>query len=562
MYEASDSDLSSLPRSTGSTLPSSADSISLAQSNVSDVFIPSSKEKHPMFLPGSFASVASFSSLVYPQKAPTGVDARDRYGFRKHSQYVTLDEYDEWWSGYEKYLRRRRRKWDIALQEEGISLSSDGVPTSFPAKSTKIKRYVRKGIPAEWRGAAWFHYSHGDDYLNANPGLYEKLWQQGMTTPPPDTELIERDLHRTFPDNIYFRHTGPQSSPSVQQDLPETPGTPGSRSSIKSTSSSRRSSVTPETPKVQALRRVLLAFSLYVPKTGYCQSLNFVAGLFLLFMDEEKAFWMLVVFTQKYLPGVHEISLEGANVDQGVLMMCIKESLPAVWNKITDEHGQDDIVVRLPPITLCTAAWFMSGFIGVLPIESVLRVWDSFFYEDSKVFFRIALTVFKIAEPQIISMLDPMEVFQIIQTVPRCLLDASGLMQACFRRDNGFGHISQEELNSRRMFVADKRRLQSSSGGATVVLSPMVRGEQLQRKDSVQHSDAPSPPLQSSQQQPSLPSLPRSALTWSSSSSQPNAAAPIPTTFRSKSDFNQTMQLLRGGSSTNLLSLNARNDYF
>lgn len=41
---------------------------------------------------------------------------------------------------------------------------------------------------------------------------------------------------------------------------------------------------------IKSLRRVLVAFSLYNPKIGYCQSMNFLAGLLLLFMDEEKTF--------------------------------------------------------------------------------------------------------------------------------------------------------------------------------------------------------------------------------------------------------------------------------
>jgi len=137
-----------------------------------------------------------------------------------------------------------------------------------------------------------------------------------------------------------------------------------------------------ETPIVQQLRRVLVAFSLHVPKIGYCQSLNFLAGLLLLFMSEEKAFWMLYILTHTHLPGTHEVNLEGSSVDQWVLMMSVRESLPNIWAKIggdLDGSDFDPDSARLPPVTLCTSSWFMSGFIGSLPIESVLRVWDCLF---------------------------------------------------------------------------------------------------------------------------------------------------------------------------------------
>ncbi|KAK9458142.1 hypothetical protein V1511DRAFT_519979 [Dipodascopsis uninucleata] len=483
----------------------------------------SNRTQHPSFKVGAFGVRTSQNVN----------DARDRYGFRKQNQYITLQQYDEWYAKYEKHLARRRKKWELLIRDAGIAFGPEGVPTAFPAKSKKVKRYIRKGIPADWRGAAWFFYAKGGDYLRDNPGLYDRLWQQGMAEPTPDAELIERDLHRTFPDNIYFRN------PDAQLSAPGTPGTPGTPGSTTTPGSSgsgtsRRNSTVPDTPIVQALRRVLIAFSLYVPKIGYCQSLNFLTGLLLLFLDEEKTFWMLVIITQKYLPGMHDINLEGANVDQGVLMMCVKESLPSVWNKIgagLDGYHHDDMILKLPPVTLCTAAWFMSGFIGVLPIESVVRVWDCFFYEGPKVFFRIALTILKLGEPQFNSVRDPMEIFQVVQTIPRQLLDTNALLQACFRRLNGFGHITQEEINERRKFVAERRKYSSDN------LEPMdAKGRNAR--------------------------MPSHVLNNLRSSSKYHHYDSITGTYHSKtSNFGRRMQMLRLGS-TNMLSLTARNDYF
>ena len=44
------------------------------------------------------------------------------------------------------------------------------------------------------------------------------------------------------------------------------------------------------------LRRVLLAFSVQNPRIGYCQSMNFLAAMLLMALDqaEERAFWVLV----------------------------------------------------------------------------------------------------------------------------------------------------------------------------------------------------------------------------------------------------------------------------
>lgn len=353
---------------------------------------------------------------------------RDRYGFRKKTQHVSVAQYEAWNGPYTEYLARRRKKWVALLKENGLMTDR---PIRFPPKSAKVKRFVRKGIPPDWRGEAWFYYAGGPSMIAKQPGVYAELIRQAGLgeVSETDNEIIERDLNRTFPDNIRFKPDPvPDSTRDSHQVVPE-----------------------PETPLLQSLRRVLHAFSIYNPKIGYCQSLNFLAGLLLLFMNEEKSFWMLNIITRVYLPGTHEVNLEGANVDLGVLMTSIKESMPAIWTKIAGELDGSTIdpskSMRLPPITLCTTAWFMSCFIGTLPIETVLRVWDSFFYEGSKTLFRVALAIFKLGEVEIKAVNDPMEIFQVVQTIPRRLVDCNVVLETCFKK---FGGLSQGTIEQRR----------------------------------------------------------------------------------------------------------------
>ncbi len=372
---------------------------------------------------------------------------RDRYGFKKKTQFVSIQEYDAWWATYEPFLKRRKKKWVRFMEASGLSLGDDN-PIRFPPQSEKLKRYIRKGIPAEWRGNAWFWFAKGHELLNQHIGLYDKLCIETENLSNADTEIIERDLNRTFPDNIYFRTDAAMAAIAKS----------GSNINIDSITGDE---IIEETPLVQSLRRVLTAFSVYQPSIGYCQSMNFIAGLLLLFMDEEKSFWMLVIITQRYLPGVHNRSLEGVNIDQGVLMLCVREFLPDVWQKIGlnfDGQLYEKILSKLPPITLSTASWLMSSFIGILPIETTLRVWDCLIYEESKTFFRIALTIFKLCEPAIMRLRDQMEIFQYIQNYPKIQIDANFLIESCYKRRNGFGHISQEEITKCRRFVRERRR--------------------------------------------------------------------------------------------------------
>lgn len=373
--------------------------------------------------------------------------SRDRYGFKKKSAFISEEQYNSWWNEYSQHCARRKKKWVQFFNKSGLSLNNDN-PQRFPAKSEKLKRYVRKGIPAEWRGNAWWYFAKGSEKLNKNIGLYDSLVESTINLSNKDTEIIERDLNRTFPDNIHFRDEGVLPVPT------------GSKKNDKL-----------ETPLVQGLRRVLVAFATYQPHIGYCQSLNFIAGLLLIFMDEERAFWMLVIITSRFLPGVHEINLEGVNIDQGVLMLAVREYLPDTWEKILNinfdqeahinpnQKHNYEFLKKLPPITLCTSSWFMSIFVGVLPIETTLRVWDCFFYEESNFLFKISLSIFKLIEPEILKLKDEMDIFQLIQNVPKKIIDPSVLFDIIFKKKFGFNGLTQDEINRGRKFVSLKRKL-------------------------------------------------------------------------------------------------------
>jgi hypothetical protein len=385
---------------------------------------------------------------VVPPPLSSGTDSRDCYGFRKHTAHTSEQQYNAWSGPYSNFVANRRAKWTGLLKESGLSTAE---PTAFPPKSFKVKRFVRKGIPPEYRGAAWFWYAGGFDHLNQNPGHYGHLVQQAMTSPSnDDKEHIERDLHRTFPDNIHFK--------------PECAGQPGDQGASSGSSNLKNDAATYETEMIRSLRRVLYAFSLHNPKVGYTQSLNFITGLLLLFLPEEKAFWMLHIITSIYLPGTHEVSLEGANIDLWILMVLLRETMPTAYSKIagTGRSKGPALTVhsRLPDITLGMTNWLMSVFIGTLPMETVLRVWDVFFYEGSKTFFRVSLAIFKACERDILAVSDPMEVFQVVQTIPKRLLDANTLMEDCFIRRNRVGQGRIDELrDSRRTAVRqDKAR--------------------------------------------------------------------------------------------------------
>ncbi len=69
--------------------------------------------------------------------------------------------------------------------------------------------------------------------------------------------------------------------------------------------------------QIPKLRRVLVAFSWHNTLVGYCQGLNRLAAIGLLFLDEEDAFWCLVAVVEHLLPqDYYNRTLLGSQSDQ------------------------------------------------------------------------------------------------------------------------------------------------------------------------------------------------------------------------------------------------------
>ncbi|KAL1870240.1 hypothetical protein Daus18300_005305 [Diaporthe australafricana] len=435
--------------------------------------------------------------------------ANDRYGFRKQNQYVTRQQYDDWNGPYCEYLARRRKKWEAFLKENGLMTDQ---PNRFPQHSAKAKRFIRKGIPPEWRGAAWFYYAGGPKILANNRGVYDNLVKGAQNGDLKEVcrDDIERDLYRTFPDNVRFRRTATPTNLAPGQASSQSPS-PGNTPVHSRNNSTQSANPTPKPPGsepaiIESLRRVLSAFAIFNPSIGYCQSLNFLGGMLLLFVEsEEQAFWLLNIITRVYLPGTHEMNLEGSKVDLSVLMNELESVLPNVWTKISDDgsgtskkksrraryhkHGVSVSGDNLPPVTLALTAWFMSCFIGTLPIETTLRVWDVFFYEGSKTLFRVALAIFKAGESEIKSISDPMEVFAVVQTLPRKMVDANYFMDICFKKRSGLNHLTSDVIDQQRTERKEKLHIQRKEAVAAAEAAPGITTAATIAVSRTRHAD-------------------------------------------------------------------------
>ncbi|KAI8998250.1 rab-GTPase-TBC domain-containing protein [Gaertneriomyces semiglobifer] len=375
-------------------------------------------------------------------------------------------------------LNRRCKKWDGLL-----SL----YPTSVPPKSHTIKKYIRRGIPHHLRPKLWFRYAGAEDRFKEDDGLFAYMccWEErdireGYTKETNKVleaiAAIDRDVYRTFPENAKFEST------SANKLMEES------------------------NPHILSLRRILVAFAYYTyphpsPPThvpihyhapryniGYCQGLNFIAGLLLLVftsncelqyereehtrLDVEcRVFYMLVTIVENLLPEeMYGDSLDGVRAMQQVFWSGLVKAQGskfgiervAKWVEAMENGGaapsageqpkrKTGIFGRrhkkpadgtrnsgggansTPSLSMITTQWFLTLFVNALPIHTTLRVWDAFFYQGEKVLYRVALTLLKVHEDEIVHIEDPVHAWKFIKDIPSRHHNASRLLQQIFK---------------------------------------------------------------------------------------------------------------------------------
>ena len=247
--------------------------------------------------------------------------------------------------------------------------------------------------------------------MAANPGVYKEHLESAEQGANPDAlGQIELDLHRTFPNHPRF---------NLRQALKTSPG--GDVGGSGGGEEARPS----ETPLVQSLRRVLRAYACRNSLVGYCQGLNFIAGMMLLFLDEERVFWLLAVLLETILPpDYYAQDLIGCNVDLRVFRDLLEKKVPKVWKKLAS------LGVGVEFFGL---EWFISLFSKTLPSETVLRIWDGVFSEGDKILFRAGLAILRLSEPHILAAPEQTDLLQVVQEVGQRTLDVDALLHEGFK---------------------------------------------------------------------------------------------------------------------------------
>ncbi|XP_058830924.1 TBC1 domain family member 9 [Topomyia yanbarensis] len=232
-------------------------------------------------------------------------------------------------------------------------------------RTTETINLVIDGIPDQLRREMWMVYSGAIHMKLMNPGLYKELVQRAKDQPQTSTfEEIERDLHRSLPEH-----------PAFQTNI-----------------------------GIMALRRVLQAYALRNPEIGYCQAMNIVTSVFLIYCDEEDAFWILSCLCESLLPDYYNDKVVGAQIDQGSLDELITSHLPSLHVKLGD----------LGMIRMISLSWFLTIFLSVMPYESALHIIDCFLCDGAKVIFIIALKILEWNQDKLLDCNDDGEAMQLL----------------------------------------------------------------------------------------------------------------------------------------------------
>uniref|UniRef100_A0A671XC99 TBC1 domain family member 30 n=1 Tax=Sparus aurata TaxID=8175 RepID=A0A671XC99_SPAAU len=244
------------------------------------------------------------------------------------------------------------------------SLGKNGFQQWYDA--LKAVARLPTGIPKEWRKRVWLTLA--DQYLHSISIDWDKTLRFAFNerSNPDDDSLgiqIVKDLHRTGCSS-YCGQEGEQDR--------------------------------------VVLKRVLLAYARWNKAVGYCQGFNVLAALILEVTEgnESDALKVMIYLIDKVLPESYFANnLRALSVDMAVFRDLLRLKLPRLSQHL---HHLQKAANREaggsyePPLTnVFTMQWFLTMFATCLPAPTVLKIWDSVFFEGSEVLFRVALAIWE-----------------------------------------------------------------------------------------------------------------------------------------------------------------------
>ncbi|XP_078532374.1 TBC1 domain family member 30 isoform X2 [Lissotriton helveticus] len=242
------------------------------------------------------------------------------------------------------------------------SLGQNGFQQWYDA--LKAVARLPTGIPKEWRRKVWLTLA--DQYLHSISIDWDKTMRftfNDRSNPDDDSMGIQivKDLHRTGCSSYCGQE--------AEQDR-------------------------------VVLKRVLLAYARWNKSVGYCQGFNILAALILEVMEgnEGDALKIMIYLIDKVLPNGYFVNnLRALSVDMAVFRDLLRMKLPELsqhLDTLQKAANRESGGGYEPPLTnVFTMQWFLTLFATCLPNHTVLKIWDSVFFEGSEIILRVALAI-------------------------------------------------------------------------------------------------------------------------------------------------------------------------
>ncbi|KAK9123747.1 hypothetical protein Sjap_013349 [Stephania japonica] len=307
-----------------------------------------------------------------------------------------------------------------AHSSDHVNVVGDGTSAEpfFPWKE-ELESLVRGGVPMALRGELW------QAFVGLKARRVEKFYQDLLALETTGSDAMgEHDIN--IPDNLNKGSSTKSGRGSdkwkgqIEKDLPRTfPGHPALDEDGRN-----------------ALRRLLTAYARHNPSVGYCQAMNFFAGLLLLLMPEENAFWTLTGIIDDYFDGYYSEEMIESQVDQLVFEDLVRESQSSRLPGSGSGMGYRTLV----PFYICEHA--------SLGKWSVLRIWDVLLFEGNRVMlFRTALALMELYGPALVTTKDAGDAVTLLQSLAGSTFDSSQLvLTACM----GYQAINESRLQELR----------------------------------------------------------------------------------------------------------------
>ncbi|KAG3008840.1 hypothetical protein PC121_g16748 [Phytophthora cactorum] len=188
-------------------------------------------------------------------------------------------------------------------------------------------------------------------------------------------------------------------------------------------------------------RRLLIASSRYNP---YSHPFPWrVSCLLLAYVEEESAFWIINSIIDSLLPGYFHGYRPALQIDVAAFTALLESRLPTLAAHLS---------TLTFPLGRLVERWFLSLFTAsLIPLPTVLRIWDAFFIRGVIVFYGVGIALLFRAEETLFHAKTATEAEEYLRASERSCIDADAVFSVVFKDDLTIPWLTDEQLEKLRL---------------------------------------------------------------------------------------------------------------